>query len=72
METSDGLWAIEIKSSQIVKSGVLKGLRSFMEDHPDAKPLCVSTCDKAYMAGDIPVIPWRTLFRENYLNLVRT
>lgn len=72
VETSDGLWAIEIKSSPIVKSGVLKGLRSFMKDHPNAKPLCVSICDTPYMAGDIPVIPWRTLFRKNYLNLVRT
>ena len=70
VEANDGLWAIEIKSSQIVKSGVLKGLRSFMEDHPDAKPLCVSICDTPYMAGDIPVIPWRTLFRKGYLNLV--
>jgi len=71
VEANDGLWAIEIKSSQIVKSGILKGLRSFMEDHPDAKPLCVSICDTPYMAGDIPVIPWRTLFRKGYLNLVR-
>ena len=70
VEANDGLWAIEIKSSQIVKSGILKGLRSFMEDHPDAKPLCVSICDTPYMAGDIPVIPWRTLFRKDYLNLV--
>ena len=70
VEASDGLWAIKIKSSQIVKSGVFKGLRSFMEDHPDAKSLCVSTCDTPYMAGDIPVIPWRTLFRKDYLNLV--
>lgn len=70
VEANDGLWAIEIKSSRIVKSGVLKGLRSFMEDHPDAEPLCVSICDTPYMAGDIPVIPWRTLFRKGYLNLV--
>ena len=70
VEANDGLWAIEIKSSRIVKSGVLKGLRSFMEDHPDAKPLCISICDTPYMAGDIPVIPWRTLFRKGYLNLV--
>jgi predicted AAA+ superfamily ATPase len=70
VETSDGLWAIEIKSSSIVKSGVLKGLRSFMEDHPNAKPLCVSICDAPYMAGDIPVIPWKTLFRKDYLNLL--
>ena len=60
VEASDYLWAIEIKSSPIVKSGVLKGLRSF----------CVFTCDKPYLAGKIPLIPWRALFRKNYLNLV--
>jgi predicted AAA+ superfamily ATPase len=70
IEASDGLWAIEIKSSPMVKSGVFKGLRSFMEDHPDARPLCVSICDTPYMAGDILVIPWKTLFRKDYLNLV--
>jgi hypothetical protein len=30
------LWGIEIKSSPIVKSGSLRGLKSFMEDHPHA------------------------------------
>ena len=70
VETSDCLWAIEIKSSQIVKSGVLKGLRSFMEDHPNAKPLCVSICSNPYMAGEIPVISWRTLFNKDHLGLI--
>ncbi|MBW2106629.1 MAG: ATP-binding protein [Deltaproteobacteria bacterium] len=70
VEVGDDLWAIEIKSSPIVRSSVLKGLRSFMEDHPNVRPLCVSTCDRPYMAGDIPVIPWKMLFREEYLNLV--
>lgn len=70
VEVGGDLWAIEIKSSPIVRSGVLRGLRSFMEDHPNARPLCVSTCDTPYIAGDIPVIPWKTLFREDYLDLV--
>lgn len=70
VESADAVWAIEIKSSPVVKSGNLRGLRSFMEDHPNARPLCVSTCDTPYMAGKIPVIPWRTLFEENYLDLV--
>ena len=70
VETSDCLWAIEIKSSSIVKSGVLKGLRSFMEDHPNAKPLCVSICHNPYMAGEIPVIPWRALFNKDHLSIV--
>jgi predicted AAA+ superfamily ATPase len=69
VESSDALWAIEIKSSPIVKPGMLKGLNSFVEDIPHGRPVCVSTCDTPYLAGDIPVIPWRTLFGEDYLQL---
>jgi len=70
VESSDVLWAIEIKSSPLIKSASLRGLISFMKCHPEAKALCVSTCDRPYMAGDIPVIPWRYLFGKDYLNLV--
>ena len=70
VEAADMLWAIEIKSSSTIKPGTLRGLRSFMKDHPNARPLCVSTCDTPYMAGDIPVIPWNYLFGKNYLNLI--
>jgi len=70
VEAVDMLWAIEIKSSSTIKPGSLRGLRSFMGDHPDARPLCVSICDTPYMAGDIPVIPWRDLFGKDYLNLI--
>jgi predicted AAA+ superfamily ATPase len=70
VEPVDMLWAIEIKSSSTIKPGSLRGLRSFMGDHPDARPLCVSICDTSYMAGDIPEIPWRDLFGKDYLNLI--
>lgn len=70
IETTDSLWAVEIKSSRMVRSRDLRGLRSFMNDHPDAKPLCVSTCDLPYMAGEIPVIPWTRLFGSDYLDII--
>jgi hypothetical protein len=70
IETADVLWAIEIKSNPLVKSGNLTGLRSFMDDHPTAKSLCVSTCDTPYLIGAVPVIPWKTLFRKDFLNLI--
>ncbi len=69
VESSDSLWAIEIKSSSSVKPADLRGLKSFSKDYPGAKPLCVSTCDLPYMAGQIPVIPWRYLFTKDFLNL---
>lgn len=70
VESADNLWAIEIKSSPLVKSGNLKGLKSFLKDHSNARPLCVSNCDRPYSAGEIPVIPWKLLFDEEYLNLI--
>lgn len=70
IETADCLWAIEIKSSLIVKQGSLKGLKSFMKDYPEAIPLCVSICDNPYTAGQFPIIPWRLLFQKGYLNII--
>jgi predicted AAA+ superfamily ATPase len=70
IETADTLWAIEIKSSPTVSSGNLTGLKSFMKDYSKAEPLCVSTCDKPYMAGAVPIIPWKYLFKKDFLDLV--
>ena len=70
IESADILWAIEIKSSPVVKSGNLKGLKSFLKDHSNARPVCVSGCDTPYFAGEIPVVPWKFLFNKDYLNLI--
>ena len=43
--------AIEIKSAQEVQKKHLKGLRSFADDYPDCKPLCVSL-DKLTRVSD--------------------
>ncbi len=39
LEEGDNLWAIEIKSSRVVKSGDLRGLKAFRDDHPRARCL---------------------------------
>ncbi len=70
IETADSLWAVEIKSYPTVKSGNLTGLKSFMEDHLNAKPICVSTCDTPYMGGVIPVIPWKYMYGKDFLNII--
>lgn len=70
VETVDSLWAIEIKSSPTVRSGDLSGLKSFMGDYKNSKPLCVSTADKPYIAAEIPVIPWKYLFGKEFLDLL--
>jgi hypothetical protein len=61
---------VEIKSFPTVKSGKLTDLQSFMKDHPKAKPLCVSTCETPYMAGTIPVIPWKHFLRKDFSNIL--
>jgi predicted AAA+ superfamily ATPase len=70
IEAEDVLWAVEIKSYPTVKSGNLKGLKSFMEDYPRAKTLCVSTGETPYLAGTIPVIPWKHFFRKDFLDIL--
>jgi len=47
IEAEDTLWAVEIKSYSTVKSSNLKGLKSFMEDHPNAKPLSLPAVGKS-------------------------
>ena len=69
IESADMLWAVEIKSSPIVRSGDMSGLKSFIKDYPMAKSLCVSTCDQPYAAGDVPVIPWKSLYRKDLLDI---
>jgi predicted AAA+ superfamily ATPase len=55
---------------QLLSSGDLTGLKLFMKDYSKAKPLCVSTCDEPYMAGTVSIIPWKYLFRKDFLDLV--
>jgi predicted AAA+ superfamily ATPase len=68
LKTSEALWAIEIKSARSVKSKHLKGLKSFIQDYPDARPVCVCTSDTPYMAGNIKVLPWKQFFSETIIN----
>ncbi|MCP4270040.1 MAG: ATP-binding protein [Candidatus Brocadiaceae bacterium] len=69
VESHNRVWAIEIKSSKVVQSKDLRGLASFMDEHPGAIPLCVSINDLAYQRGKIPVIPWKLLFEKEFLRL---
>jgi predicted AAA+ superfamily ATPase len=69
VEKENVLFAIEIKSTSIVRAGDLKGLRSFIGDYPDARPVCITNADRPYMAGDLPVIPWPMVFTSEWLDL---
>lgn len=60
-------WAIEIKSISNVRAQDLRGLNSFMSDYPEVKPVCVSTAKLPYQLGEITVIPWKMLFKPDWL-----
>jgi predicted AAA+ superfamily ATPase len=69
IETPKELWAIEIKASEQVEASQLQGLRSFQEDYPKAKLICVSTTPYAYLTGPFKVISWQEFLGPHYLNL---
>ncbi len=64
IEEEGELIAVEIKSSRQVRQADLRGLKSFLKDYPQAKPLCISTCERPYLAGNIPILPWKEFFEE--------
>lgn len=68
VEKEDTLLAIEIKSAPRVRTGDLRGLKSFIGDYPGSRPVCVSTGDRPYMAGNLPVIPWKMVFGPEWLD----
>ena len=70
IESPETLWAVEIKSSPMVKSANLSGLKSFIKDYPNSRPVCVCTCDTPYMAGEITVINWEKFFGKEFLGLL--
>lgn len=64
LETDGGVWAIEIKSGATIRPTDLSGLRSFREDHPAARLVCVASIDRPFNVGDVECLPWRTFFEE--------
>ena len=69
IESHNKLRAIEIKTSKIIQPKDLKGLASFMDEHPEAILLYISINDVPYQKGKILITPWNLLFEKEYLNL---
>jgi predicted AAA+ superfamily ATPase len=64
LETERGLWAVEIKSGASIPPAELGGLRSFREDRPGARLVCVGDHDRPFKLGDVECLPWRAFFEE--------
>jgi predicted AAA+ superfamily ATPase len=56
--------AIEIKSSDDVAPRKLDSLRAFKSEYPNARLVCVSRSERAYLHDDVEIIPWQTAVRQ--------
>lgn len=55
----DGRIAIEVKSSDVITSDHLKGLRAWKEEHPSSRCIVVSRVPRARLTEDkIEILPW--------------
>ncbi|MFN0129828.1 MAG: ATP-binding protein [Verrucomicrobiales bacterium] len=55
----DGRIAIEVKSSDVITSDHLKGLRAWKEEHPSSRCILVSRVPRARLTEDkIEILPW--------------
>jgi predicted AAA+ superfamily ATPase len=63
-ETGSKVWAVEVKSGAVIRPAELGGLRSFREDHPGARLVCVGDIDRPFKAGDIECLPWREFLEQ--------
>lgn len=59
-----GFWAIEVKNSQNVRSADLKGLHSFVEDYPEAKPIFLYRGKERMLVNNVLCIPCGQFLRE--------
>ena len=63
-ETDRGVWAVEVKSGEVIRQAELGGLRSFRADHPDARLICVGDIPRPFKHGYIECLPWRMFLEE--------
>jgi predicted AAA+ superfamily ATPase len=57
----------EIKSSPVIEGTHTSGLRSFAEEHPEARLMVVCTAERPYSIKGIAALPW-----QQYLEELRT
>ena len=60
----NGFFAFEIKHSKRVKPTMLRGLKAFKEDYPEAKLYLINLGDRKEYHGDITVVPMEECLKE--------
>ena len=53
----DGLWAIEVQNSRDVRPQDLRGLRAFLEDYPECRPLLLYRGVERLRKGEVLCMP---------------
>lgn len=64
LETDRELWAVEIKSSQIIRASELRGLASFTMEYPHARTFCVGEMDRPYRLRSTPCLALAGIFEQ--------
>lgn len=64
-----GLWAIEVKNSQQIRTNDLSGLKNFKEDYPEAKTILLYRGEETLLKGDILCLPAEKFLRGLRPNL---
>lgn len=64
LETSGGIWAVEIKSLQEPRLSDVRGLRSFINDHQYTRAICACLTPRAFTAGKIEFLPWESFIQQ--------
>ena len=59
-----GLWAVEVKNSAAVRSGDLRGLRSFRQDYPEARALLLYRGPERLLIEDILCVPVEEFLKQ--------
>jgi len=58
-----GFWAVEVKNSTKVRQADLSGLRAFVADYPECRPLLIYRGREHLMIGDISCMPGEEFLR---------
>lgn len=64
LETSAGIWAVEIKSSREPRLSDVRGLRSFIKDHQHTRAMCVCLTPRVFITERIEFLPWENFTRQ--------
>lgn len=64
LEIGQETWAIEIKASAAPRLSDVRGMVSFIKDHPFQRAVCVCLTPRAFTVGKIEFLPWQEFLQQ--------